>query len=387
MSSRFKLWLFSGVLLLLLLTFFEGLNFAVLHVMERWRRGCVVELYVKDLFREHVTAKDVRGFTMHDPEIGWVNRPNMDYTAKNVAGVDWRFTSDERAARGGEGNEGPLLATTYGDSFTAAVEVNDDQTWEVYLSRELGGAVLNFGVTAYCPLQAVLRMERHLHQGLVAPVTVLGFWEGDLFRLVNRYRPYFAPEENGWNMFKPALRARNGEVRLLPNLWRSTNIDVADLRRQAVLAADDDFFAQRWARLSFPYSMQTLRLLFGRARASWTFEAMWSDPESKAVLHYLVNRFVSSVRKAGSQPVLLLLPDAIHLKEKSAPWYREFEEEVRRRQPELIVVDVYQEEIIGADFNILPFEGHTSAYGNRIIAGALARALRDLKVVRLARER
>ncbi len=386
MSPRSKRWLFSGVLLLLLLAFFEGLNFAVLHMMERWRRGTVVELYVKNLFREHVTSEDVRAYSRHDPELGWVNSPNTALTAKNVAGIEWTFTTDARGARGGEGNQGPLIATTYGDSFTAAVEVDDDQTWEVYLSRELGGAVVNFGVTAYCPLQAVLRMERHLHQGLVAPVTVLGFWEGDLFRLVNRYRPYFAPEENRWNSFKPALRARDGEVRLLPNLWRSKNIDVAELRRLAVLAADDDFWAERWARLSFPYSVQTFRLLFGRARETKTFEAIWTAPESKAVLHYLVDRFVSSVQENGSQPVLLLLPDAIHLKERSDPWYLEFKQELRERQPGLIVVDVYEEEIIGKEFNILPFEGHTSAYGNQIIARALARPLRDLERVRLVRE-
>jgi len=386
MSPRVKRWVFSGVLLALLLAFFEGLNFAVLHVMERWHRGCVVELYVKDLF-QHVNPKETPGHISYDPEIGWIYGPHVAFSAKNVAGVEWTFTSDGRGARGGEGNQGPLLVTTYGDSFTAAVEVDDDQTWEAYLSRELGGAVLNFGVTAYCPLQAVLRMERRLDQGLVAPVTVLGFWEGDLFRLVNRYRPFFAPQENGWNLFKPALRARHGEVRVLPNLWRSRNVDVAELRREAVLAADGDFWAERWARLSFPYSVQTLHLLFGRARDSWAFQAMWSDPESKLVLQYLVNRFVSRVREAGSQPVLLLLPDAIHLKEHSDPWYREFEQEVRRRHPELIVVDVYDEEIIGKDFNILPFQGHTSAYGNRIIAGALARALRDLEPVRLARQR
>jgi hypothetical protein len=162
---------------------------------------------------------------------------------------------------------------------------------------------------------------------------------------------------------------------------------VAELRRQAVLAADDDFWAEKWARLKFPYSVQTLRLLFSRGRKDWAFQAMWADPEGQAVLHYLVNRFASSVRKAGSQPVLLLLPDAIHLKEHSDPWYREFKQELHRRQPDLIVVDVYEEQINRKEFNILPFEGHTSPYGNRIIAGALARRLRDLEVVRLARDR
>jgi hypothetical protein len=230
-------------------------------------------------------------------------------------------------------------------------------------------------------------MERHLHEGLVAPVTVLGFWEGDLFRMVNRYRPYFAPEENRWNSFKPALRVRDGEVRLLPNLWRSRNVDLAELRRLAVLAADDDFWAERWARVSFPYSAQTLRLLFARAQETKTLEAIWTAPESKAVLNYLVDRFLSSVQEAGSQPVLLLLPDAIHLKEHSKPWYGELKQQLRERQPGLVVVDVYEEEIIGEDYNILPFEGHTSAYGNQVVARAQARQLEDLEAVRLARER
>src|SRR5678816_334487 len=82
MSPGFKRWFFSGILLLLLLAFFEGLNFAVLHFME-WRRpGCVVELYMKDLFRQHVTREKIRGYIIrghhsHDPELGWVNVPNI----------------------------------------------------------------------------------------------------------------------------------------------------------------------------------------------------------------------------------------------------------------------------------------------------------------------
>jgi hypothetical protein len=104
-----------------------------------WRPSrCVVELYMKDLFRSTSPARSPGlhhpGHHSHDPELGWVNVPNMDFSAKNVAGVEWRFTTDERGARGARATGAHCSSTTYGDSFTASVEVNDDQTWEVYLS-------------------------------------------------------------------------------------------------------------------------------------------------------------------------------------------------------------------------------------------------------------
>ncbi len=367
-------------LLLLVLVGVEALSYVCLHLLEGIRPGFVIELYLDKLYRERVKLEGLRTYARYDAECGWSNPPDMRYTSMNVAGVEWTFTTDGRGARGGESTEGTVLVTTYGDSFTASVEVEDDQTWQTYLSRELGGAVLNFGVPAYGTFQAVLLMERHLEQGLVAPVTVLAVWEGDLKRVVNRYRPYVEPSTFEWPHFKPALRAEAGRVRFYPNLWQSQEISVEEHAMLARQAIEGDFWADRWARLSFPYTYQLWRMAAKRIFV----RSIWKSPEGRLVFDHVVDRFVAATRAAGSQPVLLFIPATRPIKTRTDPTYTRFEEATRRRYPELIVIDVADEEIIGEKFHILPFEGHASAYGNQIIAGALAKHLKGRQEIRTA---
>jgi hypothetical protein len=53
-------------------------------------------------------------------------------------------------------------------------------------------------------------------------------------------------------------------------------------------------------------------------------------------------------------------------------------EETRTRHPELEVVDVFEAEFERERFNIRPFDGHASPYGNQIIAQLLAERIRAL---------
>ena len=171
-----KKWIFSGLLVLLVVGVVEMISFAGLHLLERRQPGTVVELFLAEIFREQVTPAEIRKFGQgkYDRELGWVNKPNMrSWTSKNRAGVEWSVSTDHRGARDGPGNEGSLRISTYGDSFTRCSGVSNDETWQTYLAANLQGAVLNFGVSAYSTLQAILRMERHFAKGLVAPVTVL----------------------------------------------------------------------------------------------------------------------------------------------------------------------------------------------------------------------
>jgi hypothetical protein len=73
--------------------------------------------------------------------------------------------------------------------------------------------------------------------------------------------------------------------------------------------------------------------------------------------------------------VLLLIPSAASLYRQIAPSYAGFAAELRQRRPELTVVDVAEKEFSRPDFNVIPFHGHPSPYGNRVIASALAHDL------------
>jgi hypothetical protein len=100
--------------------------------------------------------------------------------------VEWTETFGPDGARNDGLPEMPLLVHTYDDSLTAGFSVNDDETWQYYLSRNLGQQVKNFGVTGYGTCQALLKLERHIDEGRVAPVTVLGIRYGVSRRAVRR---------------------------------------------------------------------------------------------------------------------------------------------------------------------------------------------------------
>jgi hypothetical protein len=378
-SSRLRP-VFRAFLVLLVVAAIETLSCASLHLME-WRApGSVVEIFLANHFAKRVTtAKKEKGVRrVFDRDLGWVVRPGLEKTSTATDGRQWTYSSNESGARSGPANEGTLLATTYGDSYTAGVEVQNDETWQTYLAAELGGAVVNFGIAAYGTLQAVMRMERHLADGHVAPVTILGIYESNLERVVNSFRPLLLPESAAVLGFKPSQRYRNGLIEFLPNLWTDPELSVRELEQLAKEAAQKDFYAEQMGNFAFPFSYQVARMVKLRMIESPDVkrEQLWDSVEGRAVMNDLVDRFAAQARAKGSEPVLLLMPSAATLYKGIAPGYAGFAAEIRERRPEMTVIDIAEKEFSRPEFNVTPFHGHPSPYGNRVIASALARDLR-----------
>jgi hypothetical protein len=61
---------------------------------------------------------------------------------------------------------------------------------------------------------------------------------------------------------------------------------------------------------------------------------------------------------------------------RRAPEYEGFKDELRHRDPDMLVVDIAEHDFDEEWFNIVPFAGHASAYGNEQIARILAQCLR-----------
>ena len=108
-----------------------------------------------------------------DPDLGWDNKPLSRRSATNKAGRVWRASFAHDGAREDSLNHGRLMITTFGDSYTAGIEVDNHETWQHYLGREVGGEVKNFGVAAYSVTQSFMKMTRHLEEGFSAPTTML----------------------------------------------------------------------------------------------------------------------------------------------------------------------------------------------------------------------
>src|SRR5215217_3704317 len=111
---------------------------------------------------------------------------------------------------------GVRRVAAFGDSFVHCDEVNYEDCWTRRLEQSWDRAeVLNFGIPGGAPDQGWLRYERDGRP--YQPCAVLiGFQVENVHRVVNRYRPYYAPR-SGIALSKPRFVLASNGLRLLPN--------------------------------------------------------------------------------------------------------------------------------------------------------------------------
>lgn len=163
------------------------------------------------LFRD--AASDWRA----DPELGWVQKPNLDVTTISDRGWTVEFSTNRDgvapASAVHERSAGVARVMVFGDSVVVGRAVAADQRIEAWLGRLLGEAgiqveVYNAGVQGYSTDQTLLRMERLLP--LYKPdVALYGFCDNDLGGNVS---------ESAYGLFKPRFRLNaDGSLQLQPS--------------------------------------------------------------------------------------------------------------------------------------------------------------------------
>lgn len=339
----------------------------------------------------------LRGHTTYpgyDAVLGWRNAPDRAQELVNSAGRAWTLTHDADGARRDLvfGSDAPLVAT-FGDSFTQCDEVDDDATWQHELASRLGVPVRNFGVGAYGTDQALLLLERHLDAGLRVPVLVLGVHEENVNRVVNRYRPFYAPADPLIFGFKPRFLLDGDRLTLLPSPLASDDGPLQPIDAYLDAATQHDHWyaldAQR-PRVAFPFSYQLAKLGLDVAHQRGVIASnplaplsrhLWQQADARRLMTALVRRFVERARAHGATPVLLLIPDL----RDAASWsadatgYRDWLDDLHATFGDTLrVVDVAPAIDDPRAFRIQPHAGHASPDGNRVIARALEPVLRSL---------
>lgn len=376
--SRYSLTALATALVLAAL---EVVSFTGFYTIEWICPGNVVEISMARHFRQNVTPLDLKKFVERrwDPELGWIVRPFSNRSKVNDAGVTWSESFNGLGSRTDPHQYKTLLAATFGDSYTKGNEVRDHETWQSYAAAELNSTVLNFGMGGYGTLQAVMRAERILRSGLVAPVTILGIFENNLERSVMAFRPFRYPDTSMSLAFMPTLRLRDDQIVEFVNPWTDPELTRDDLRELAVAAADHDFWAETKARMSFPFTLAVVRSLYSAVKSRSRSENVWNTHEGEEIMKALVARFVQVVREKGSVPMILFIPGRKTLKSDGLPPYETVKTLLREQYPDMLILDVAEREFDRSSFNILPFKGHASAYGNRIIAHMIVEALGDFE--------
>jgi len=207
MRTRRRSVLLYTLTILILYGLLEISSFLGLKIAGRIRPNLILETFVQNHFDSIDDEYRISFINKaYDRELGWDNYPFSRHTATNTVGDEYSDSYGHDGSRDDGLPPKDLLIATYGDSFTEGGEVNNDETWQYFLGQSMGYDVKNFGVSAYGPGQALLKLKRHIDQGFVAPITILGIHEGNIGRTVNLFRPFFYPSTGAKLGFKPGLR-------------------------------------------------------------------------------------------------------------------------------------------------------------------------------------
>ena len=105
--------------------------------------------------------------------------------------------------------------------------------------------------------------------------------------------------------------------------------------------------------------------------------------EGQRIMQHILEEFVSAAHALRSIPVVLLIPAVRHWEEgRRVPAYNDFRMEIMKPSfPDLVIVDLYDAEFDESRFNVLPYTGHASSYGNQVIAQHMAANLKEARLL------
>lgn len=298
---------FWAVLFLLFLVLLEVIGFAGVFLAD-------------DLFdhRAGVLARvnelELKSKQKVDPVLGWEPEAPSAFVEANCIGDEISYQIAADGARSYPGYQ-PTAATIVigGDSYAFGSEVGDPQTFPAVLARLSGQTVANLGVGGYGPVQALLRLERHIDQYPQATTVVLGIMYENVHRMVNGYRPVLYDKTEVLT-FTPYMS--DGQVQPHPGIEALST--EARLRNEIIVAFDTDFWAK--PQHDFPYSMSLARAFtshyfvlrkvqkslrkLGRPEYALSF----GSPVIQENLFGLIDRFARLADARGLRGIVLFTP-------------------------------------------------------------------------------
>jgi hypothetical protein len=224
-------------------------------------------------------------FSSYDPELGWCPQPNREKqkdTGDHLPGEEVRsvvtYSTDEYGSRvclpydrtaerepvaETDGSGGTTAATagpsvsTYGDSYCFCREVDDDETFQHYLARELGTHVGNYGGGNYGLDQALMRLKRQYPEDPTDHVCMV-VTASSIARILSVWKHY--QEFGNILAVKPRYTLEDGALKRIESPIEEKE-DLLDLESRADFLREHDFHYDHWFEphfASFPYATDFL---------------------------------------------------------------------------------------------------------------------------------
>ncbi|MDP8214042.1 MAG: SGNH/GDSL hydrolase family protein [Candidatus Euphemobacter frigidus] len=341
---------------------------------------------------EHYLQRRSEAYVIDDPLLGWTIAPNQT----NVQGM-YRSNSAGIRSRPQEYTQSPASGTLrieiFGDSFTHGDEEPFEKTWgyflEKYLTEDgLSAEVLNFGVPAYGIGQAYLRWK-YLGRKFDPSIVVFGFQPENMKRTVNIFRSLYS--RNTWVVFsKPRFIINpEGELELLNSpvippeevAEALENFQGSPLSQYEYWYNPDNYHQHFWLKsrlisLIYTFFSEYRPRPGGRQdhRSGPHYWDIEGEPMRTSLL--ILKQFAREAREAGEISIILHIPkknDLKLLERGNTPAHYHVFRELEKEG--IIVVDPALQMKVE---HRLYKHSHFSSKGGRIVARALADAIREI---------
>lgn len=365
------------------------------------------------LSEEGLTKFFEHGF---DPELGWVRKPMTVHEENGKEGKTKWSINDYSARNNPTWNEKESEISCYGDSFTFSRQVNDDQTWEHFLSNKIQTNVKNFGVGNYGIDQTILRLKREFPNNRTK-IVIIGIVPDTISRILSVWKHYY--EYGNTFGFKPRFVLKNGKLELIKNFIDEKGKFTSYVQYLPEIKKYDYFYGKKFKKekIIFPYTISVLKnfkrnisIIFWilkiylskrpsektkwkpmsiimKINLEWRLK-LYKNEEVKKLFEEIILNFVEYAKEQNFKPVLVFLPqkDDLGFIKKEYHFYNEFVNKIRKNET-LTVIDIQnylsKEENIDEFFSDNnEYGGHYSKIGNKKIAYYLEEIFRKSKILK-----
>jgi hypothetical protein len=354
-----------------------------------------------------------------DPELGWIRKPNTSGSEISKSTKSTWTINSTGSRTNPDFEKTKSLISCYGDSFTFARQVNDDQTWEHFLSKKLITNVLNFGVGNHGIDQSLLRLKRDFSKNRTK-IVILGVVPDTISRILSIWKHYY--EYGNTFAFKPRFMIKENKLILIENLINDKSKFFNYTKYLKEIQKNDFFYEQKFKKeqLHFPYILSILKNMrrnipiilwitiieflqcvkYDTSRIDWNpmkiimkINLKWriklyKNQDATKLLDQIIQDFISYSVQEKFIPVFVFLPqkdDIIYIK-NNFHFYKDFINSLSKKE-NLIFIDIMNHLLQVSNLDEYysddnEYGGHYSKFGNEKISEIMSEELLSFKSIK-----
>lgn len=335
-----------------------------------------------------------------DPVLGWNRQPNTSGSEKGKYGiVHWNINA--AGARDNlEYNHHKSFISLFGDSFTFAREVNDNETWGYNLSSLTQSNVQNFGVGNYGFDQAMIKLNTKLKSEKFRPeIVIIGVVPDTISRVLSVWKHYY--EYGNIFGFKPRYIMNDTKVQLIANIIDSKDRFENYEKYLTQIQQYDYFYKHKFLKeiISFPYTLHFIKNLRRNLFLSLeTLKKRHIDKPTDYIMHknleYRIDLYKDKSnidllveelklfeilsKEYNFKPYFLIMPQKDDVKYIQTKKYHFYKTLIDRVPENIVCIDVLEnlknfssEELDSLYSEKSEYGGHFSDKGNAFVANVL----------------